>query len=206
MGRDQVSLALNERKLTQPMLHALKELQGRKFNGESAPRIVLVSPIPFAIRFDTKGRLWVGDSPTWPHSLPGKQPMDSLVILEDKDLDGVADKHSVFLDKMKLIHGFELADGGGAFVAQVPNLILAKDTSGDGKADLDKALARKSREKIRRKSRSNSSKVHDLHATLLHLHLHLLLGFDHEQLTYRFQGRDFRLTDVHGKLVKEILA
>lgn len=42
--------------------------------------------------------------------------------------------------------------------------------------------------------------VHDLHATILHL-----LGFDHEQLTYRFQGRDFRLTDVHGKVVKEIL-
>ncbi|MFT5110525.1 MAG: glucose/arabinose dehydrogenase, partial [Pseudoalteromonas tetraodonis] len=90
---------------------------------------------PFAIRFDAKGRLWVGNSPTWPHSLPGKQPMDSLVILEDKDRDGVADEHVVFLDKMKLIHGFALADGGGAFVAQVPNLILAKDTSGDGKAD-----------------------------------------------------------------------
>ncbi len=43
--------------------------------------------------------------------------------------------------------------------------------------------------------------VHDLHATLLHL-----LGFDHEQLTYRFQGRDYRLTDVHGKVVEEILA
>jgi Protein of unknown function (DUF1501) len=43
--------------------------------------------------------------------------------------------------------------------------------------------------------------VHDLHATLLHL-----LGFDHERLTYRFQGRDFRLTDVHGKIVKQILA
>ena len=43
--------------------------------------------------------------------------------------------------------------------------------------------------------------VHDLHATILHL-----LGFDHEQLTYRFQGRDFRLTDVHGHIVKEILA
>lgn len=42
--------------------------------------------------------------------------------------------------------------------------------------------------------------VHDLHATLLHL-----LGFDHEQLTYRVQGRDFRLTDVHGQVVTEIL-
>jgi len=43
--------------------------------------------------------------------------------------------------------------------------------------------------------------VHDLHATILHL-----LGFDHTKLTYRFQGRDFRLTDVHGKLVKPLLA
>ncbi|MFP6874047.1 MAG: DUF1501 domain-containing protein [Verrucomicrobiales bacterium] len=43
--------------------------------------------------------------------------------------------------------------------------------------------------------------VHDLHATILHL-----LGFDHEQLTYRFAGRDFRLTDVHGRVVKSIIA
>ena len=43
--------------------------------------------------------------------------------------------------------------------------------------------------------------VHDLHATMLHL-----LGFDHERLTYRYAGRDFRLTDVSGEVVKEILA
>ena len=43
--------------------------------------------------------------------------------------------------------------------------------------------------------------VHDLHATLLHL-----LGFDHTQLTYRFQGRDFRLTDVSGEVVQKLLA
>lgn len=43
--------------------------------------------------------------------------------------------------------------------------------------------------------------VHDLHATLMHL-----LGFDHEKLTYRFQGRDFRLTDVHGIVQKKLLA
>jgi hypothetical protein len=43
--------------------------------------------------------------------------------------------------------------------------------------------------------------VHDLHATILHL-----LGFDHEKLTYRYAGRDFRLTDVHGHVVKELLA
>ncbi len=43
--------------------------------------------------------------------------------------------------------------------------------------------------------------VHDLNATILRL-----LGFDHEKLTYRFQGRDFRLTDVHGNVVGKLLA
>ena len=43
--------------------------------------------------------------------------------------------------------------------------------------------------------------VHDLHATVLHL-----LGFDHTKLTHRFQGRDFRLTDVHGEVVEKLLA
>ena len=43
--------------------------------------------------------------------------------------------------------------------------------------------------------------VHDLHATMLHL-----LGLDHQRLTFRYQGRDFRLTDVHGKVVHDILA
>jgi hypothetical protein len=51
------------------------------------------------------------------------------------------------------------------------------------------------------KAVENKVHVHDLHATMLHL-----LGFDHEKLTYRYAGRDFRLTDVHGRVVKECLA
>jgi arylsulfatase A-like enzyme len=47
----------------------------------------------------------------------------------------------------------------------------------------------------------NPVSIHDLHATMLHL-----LGFDHERLTYRFAGRDFRLTDVHGSVVHNVLA
>ena len=47
----------------------------------------------------------------------------------------------------------------------------------------------------------NPVHVHDFHATLLHQ-----MGIDHKRLTYRFQGRDFRLTDVHGKVVEGILA
>ena len=47
----------------------------------------------------------------------------------------------------------------------------------------------------------NPVHVHDLQATILHL-----LGLDHERLTYRHQGRDFRLTDVHGHVVQGLLA
>jgi hypothetical protein len=43
--------------------------------------------------------------------------------------------------------------------------------------------------------------VHDFHATILHL-----LGFDHAKLTFRYAGRDFRLTDVHGKIIREIVS
>ncbi len=43
--------------------------------------------------------------------------------------------------------------------------------------------------------------VHDLHATILHL-----MGFDHTRLTYRYSGRDFRLTDVHGNVIRDILS
>ena len=47
----------------------------------------------------------------------------------------------------------------------------------------------------------NPVHVHDLNATILHI-----LGLDHEKLTYKYQGRRFRLTDVHGKVVRDILA
>ena len=47
----------------------------------------------------------------------------------------------------------------------------------------------------------NRMHVHDLHATILHL-----MGLDHERLTYRYSGRDFRLTDVHGRVIKDIIA
>ncbi|MEQ8789763.1 MAG: DUF1501 domain-containing protein [Pirellulaceae bacterium] len=51
------------------------------------------------------------------------------------------------------------------------------------------------------RAEQNRTSVHDLHATMLHC-----LGLDHERLTYRYGGRDFRLTDVHGRVINEILA
>jgi Protein of unknown function (DUF1501) len=50
-------------------------------------------------------------------------------------------------------------------------------------------------------AQDHPTSVHDLHATILHL-----LGLDHQRLTYRYAGRDFRLTDVHGKVIKELIA
>jgi hypothetical protein len=50
------------------------------------------------------------------------------------------------------------------------------------------------------RAEQNPTSVHDLHATILHL-----LGIDHERLTYRYAGRDFRLTDVHGRVIREII-
>jgi hypothetical protein len=51
------------------------------------------------------------------------------------------------------------------------------------------------------KAVENKLTIHDLHATMLHL-----LGIDHERLTFRFGGRDVRLTDVYGEVIREILA
>ena len=50
-------------------------------------------------------------------------------------------------------------------------------------------------------AQENKMHVHDLHATILHL-----LGLDHEKLTFRYAGRDFRLTDVYGEVATDILA
>ena len=63
------------------------------------------------------------------------------------------------------------------------------------------AVAPVGRRRVAFKAQENPVHVHDLHATMLHL-----LGFNHEKLTYRYAGRDFRLTDVHGEVIKPILA
>lgn len=90
---------------------------------------------PVSLTFDAKGRLWVATMPTYPQVLPGKKPSDKLIILEDTDHDGRADKHTVFIDGLYLPGGFELGDGG-AYIAEQPNLIFAKDTDGDDVADV----------------------------------------------------------------------
>lgn len=89
---------------------------------------------PCQMAFDAQGRLWVATIPSYPMYLPGTPVNDKILILEDTNNDGKADRCSVFADKLYLPIGIALADGG-AYVSQQPNLVFLKDTDGDGKAD-----------------------------------------------------------------------
>lgn len=89
---------------------------------------------PVAMSFDGRGRLFVSTMPSYPQRLPDTDPDDKILILEDADHDGVADKCDVYADKLHVPTGFELGDGG-AYISEQPDIIFVKDTDGDGKAD-----------------------------------------------------------------------
>ncbi len=90
---------------------------------------------PVQMSFDNKGRLWVATMPSYPHYKPGDaKPNDKILILEDTNNDGKADKQTVFVDGLHLPLGFEIAPEG-VYVSQGTNLKLFTDTNGDDKAD-----------------------------------------------------------------------
>lgn len=90
---------------------------------------------PMQLSFDNKGRLWVAVMPTYPHYRPGDaMPDDKILIYEDTNGDGKADKEIVWADKLHLPIGFEFAPEG-VYVSEEPNLVLLRDTNGDDKAD-----------------------------------------------------------------------
>lgn len=90
---------------------------------------------PVQLSFDNKGRLWVATMPTYPHYKPGDgKPNDKIIILEDNDNDGRADKQITFADSLHLPVGFELAPEG-VYISQGTNLMLFTDTDGDDVAD-----------------------------------------------------------------------
>ncbi|MBA3699129.1 MAG: c-type cytochrome [Planctomycetes bacterium] len=90
---------------------------------------------PVQMSFDNKGRLWVAVTPAYPHYKPGSDlPNDKLLILEDTNGDGKADKQTVFADKLNLPIGFELAPEG-VYLSQEPHLCLLIDDNKDDKAD-----------------------------------------------------------------------
>ena len=89
---------------------------------------------PIQMRWDARGRLWVACSTTYPHVYPGQEPSDKIVILEDTDGDGVADKSTLWADDVHIPLSFEFGDGG-VYVSEEPALSFLKDTDGDDKAD-----------------------------------------------------------------------
>ena len=90
---------------------------------------------PMQMSFDNKGRLWVAVMPSYPHYKPGdSKPNDKILILEDTNNDGKADKETVFADGLHLPLGFEIA-AEGVYISQGTNLKLFTDTNGDDKAD-----------------------------------------------------------------------
>ena len=97
----------------------------------------LINPVQMA--FDTKGRLWVAVWPTYPHWNPTEKMNDKLLIFEDTNADGRADKVKAFADDLHNPTGFEFW-GGGVIVAMAPQLLFLKDTDGDDKADVRQIL------------------------------------------------------------------
>ena len=90
---------------------------------------------PVHMHWDSRGRLWVACSWAYPQLEPGDEANDKIIILEDTDGDGAADKSTVFADGLYVPTGIELANGG-CYVGQSPDVFFLKDTDGDDVADV----------------------------------------------------------------------
>ncbi|MEM9346255.1 MAG: PVC-type heme-binding CxxCH protein [Planctomycetota bacterium] len=90
---------------------------------------------PLGMSFDYKGRLWVLCSPTYPHPYPGELTDCRILILDDTDNDGKADKCTVFARHMNIPTCFVIDGNGVAYVGQAPDLWKLTDTDGDDIAD-----------------------------------------------------------------------
>jgi len=94
---------------------------------------------PIQMNWDAEGRLWIVSSRLYPHIKPGQRSDDQIIVLEDADGDGVAEKKTVFAEDLLIPTGLLPADGG-VYVANSTEVLFLKDTDGDGKADLRKVM------------------------------------------------------------------
>jgi len=89
---------------------------------------------PINLNWDTRGRAWVSTSSTYPHIKPGREPNDRIVILEDADGDGRADRSTVFAEGLLVPHSVMPVEGG-AYVCSTTELLFLADRDGDDLAD-----------------------------------------------------------------------
>src|SRR5690606_11562559 len=89
---------------------------------------------PIQMNWDAEGRLWVISSTAYPHTKTGEEANDKVIILEDTNGDGVADKSTVFAEGLNQPTGI-LPGDGGVYVANATEILHLSDTDGDGKAD-----------------------------------------------------------------------
>ena len=94
---------------------------------------------PIQMNFDPEGRLWVASSEVYPQVEPGQSAHDKIIVLEDTNGQGKADKATVFADGLLIPTGVIPGDGG-VYVAQSTELLFLKDTNGDGKADVKRVV------------------------------------------------------------------
>ncbi|MBT3594496.1 MAG: c-type cytochrome [Verrucomicrobia bacterium] len=94
---------------------------------------------PLNVRWDPSGRMYVTTTTTYPHVFPGDLPNDKIIVLEDKDRNGVADSSTVFADGLNIPTGIEWGHGG-IYVGQNTEILFLKDTDGDGQADQRRVL------------------------------------------------------------------
>jgi putative membrane-bound dehydrogenase-like protein len=96
---------------------------------------------PVQIAFDARGRLWVVTMPSFPHTVPGQSQEDKIIVLEDTDRDGKADKCTTFAGGLDTLDGIAFSEHG-VVVSEQPRHWLMQDTDGDGRADTRRELLR----------------------------------------------------------------
>ncbi len=118
-------------------LASFKILDGFQVNLFASEADGVVKPIQ--MRWDERGRLWVACAVSYPQIKPGEKANDYVLVCEDTDGDGRADKFSKFVEGLFMPSGLEFGDGG-LYVAQGTELLHFKDTDGDGRADTKRIM------------------------------------------------------------------
>ncbi len=96
---------------------------------------------PVQIAFDARGRLWVVTMPSFPHTVPGQPQEDRIIVLEDTDRDGKADKCTTFAEGFDALDGIAFTEHG-VLIGEQSRHWLMRDTNGDGRADTKKESLR----------------------------------------------------------------